>query len=118
VNAFSLYACGVLLILVLVLALVFLPWPWALLVIALAAVLELCLWFFGIRYSRRRKAQVGVQTMIGAVGQAITTLAPDGQVKVDGEIWQAHAPTEIHAGDPIRITGVNGLILEVETTGG
>jgi len=46
----------VLLILVLILALIFLPLPWALLVIALAAVLELCLWFFGIRYSRRRKA--------------------------------------------------------------
>ena len=54
--------------------------------------------------------------MIGAVGEAITSLSPNGQVKVDGEIWQAHAPTEIRAGDPVRITGVNGLTLEVETT--
>jgi len=118
VNGPSLYACDVLLILVLILALVFLPWPWALLVIALTAVLELCLWFFGIRYSKRRKAQVGVQTMIGTVGEAMTVLAPNGQVKVDGEIWQAHAATEIRAGDPVRITGVNGLTLEVETTRG
>ena len=103
-----------LLILVLILALVFLPLPWALLVIALAAVLELSLWFFGIRYSRRRRAQVGVQTMIGTVGEAITALTPDGQVKVDGEIWRAHGPREIRAGDPVRITGVKGLTLEVE----
>ena len=103
-----------LLILALILALVFLPLPWALLVIALAAVLELSLWFFGIRYSRRRRAQVGVQTMIGTVGEAITTLSPDGQVKVDGEIWQAHGPPEIRAGDQVRITGVKGLTLEVE----
>ena len=103
-----------LLILVLILALVFLPLPWALLLIALTAVLELCLWFFGIRYSRRRRAQVGVQTMIGTVGEAITALTPDGQVKVDGEIWQAHGPPEIRAGDQVRVTGVKGLTLEVE----
>jgi membrane-bound serine protease (ClpP class) len=106
----------VLLILVLILALVFLPLPWALLVIALTAVLELSLWFFGVRYSRRRRAQVGVQTMIGTVGEAITALTPDGQVKVDGEIWQAHGPAEIRAGDAVRITGVKGLTLEVERT--
>ena len=103
-----------LLILALILALVFLPAPWAILVIALAAVAELSLWFFGIRYSRRRRAQVGVQTMIGTVGEAITTLSPDGQVKVDGEIWKAHGSPEIRAGDPVRITAVDGLTLEVE----
>ncbi len=105
-----------LLILVLILALVFLPLPWALLLIALTAVLELSLWFFGVRYSRRRRAQVGVQTMIGGYGEALTALAPDGQVKVDGEIWQAHGRAEIRAGDPVRITGVKGLTLEVERT--
>jgi len=94
----------VLLILALILALVFLPLPWALLVIALAAVLELSLWFFGIRYSRRRRAQVGVQTMIGTVGEAITSLTPDGQVKVEGEIWKAHGSSVIRAGDPVRIS--------------
>ena len=103
-----------LLILALILALVFLPAPWAFLVIAVAALLEVCLWFFGIRYSRRRRAQVGVQTMIGTVGEAITSLTPDGQVKVDGEIWKAHGSPEIRAGDAIRITGVHGLTLEVE----
>ena len=105
-----------LLILVLILALIFLPMPWSLLVIALAAVLELCLWFFGIRYSRRRKAQVGVQTMIGMVGEAITALAPEGQVKVDGEIWQARSPDGARAGDTVRVTKVDGLMLEVEKT--
>jgi membrane-bound serine protease (ClpP class) len=106
----------VLLILALILALVFLPLPWALLVIALTAVLELCLWFFGVRYSRRRRAQVGVQTMVGTVGEAITALTPEGQVKIDGEIWNAHAPTEVHAGDQVTITAVHGLTLEVERT--
>ena len=107
-----------LLILALILALVLLPLPWALLVIVLAAIMEISLWFFGIRYSRRRRAQVGVQTMIGTVGEAITSLTPDGQVKVDGEIWQAHASGGIGAGDHVRITGVKGLTLQVEKAEG
>jgi len=104
----------VLFILVLVLALIFLPLPWSLLVVVAAAVLEVSLWFFGVRYSRRRRAQVGVQTMVGMPGQAISALGPRGQVKVDGEIWEARAAGEIRSGDAIRVTGVDGLTLEVE----
>ena len=102
------------LILALILALIFLPTPWNVLVIALAAVLELCFWFFGIRYSRKRRAQVGVQTMVGMVGEAITTLSPEGQVKVDGEIWRARADRGARMGDPVRVTAVHGLTLDVE----
>jgi membrane-bound serine protease (ClpP class) len=104
----------VILILVLILALIFLPAPWALLLIVLAALIEICFWIFGIRYSKRRKAQVGVQTMIGTVGEAITALAPEGQIKVDGEIWQARATDGVRPGDSVRITGVKGLTLQVE----
>ena len=102
------------LILVLILALVFLPLPWSLVLIALAALLEICLWVFGIRYSRRRKAQVGVQTLIGTVGEAVTALAPEGQIKIDGEIWNARSTDVARVGDHVRVTAVNGLTLEVE----
>jgi membrane-bound serine protease (ClpP class) len=104
----------VILIITLILALIFLPWPWDLIAIALAAVAELSLAIFGIRYSRRRRAQVGVQTMVGTLGEAITSLAPRGQVKVDGEIWEARAENGIRAGDTVRVTSVKGLMLEVE----
>ena len=56
--------------------------------------------------------------MIGTVGEAITSLAPDGQVKVDGEIWQAHASDGIGVGEHVRITGVKGLTLQVEKAAG
>jgi len=105
---------AVLFILLLVLALVFLPLPWNLVVIVLAAALELSLWFFGVRYSRRRRAQVGAQTLIGRNGEAITALMPGGQVKVDGEIWEARAPANVRAGETVRVTGVDRLTLEVE----
>jgi membrane-bound serine protease (ClpP class) len=104
----------VILIITLILALIFLPWPWDLVAIAIAAVAEVCLAVFGIRYSRRRRAAVGVQTMVGTVGETITALSPRGQVKVDGEIWEARAANGIRAGAAVRVKSVDGLTLEVE----
>src|SRR5271154_4291272 len=98
-------------IIAIVFALLFLPLPWNLILIALAAVLELSLWFFGVRYSRRRRAQVGVQTLIGTTGEAITALAPKGQVRVDGTIWEARANGGVRAGDEVVVTRVDGLML-------
>jgi membrane protein implicated in regulation of membrane protease activity len=108
----------VILIITLVLALLFLPWPWDLVVIAFAAVFEATLATFGIRYARRRRAQVGVQTLIGTTAEVITPLAPAGQVKVDGVIWRAHAEGGAHVGERVRITRVDGLTLEVERAEG
>jgi membrane-bound serine protease (ClpP class) len=110
----------VLFVLLLVLALIFLPLPWNLVVIVLAAALELSLWFFGVRYSRRRRATVGVQTMVGMQGIAISTLQPGssgstgGQVKVDGEIWEARSGSDVRPGDTVRVKAIDGLTLEVE----
>ena len=101
-------------IITLILALIFLPWPWDLVAIGVAAVFEIALAVFGIGYSRRRRAQVGVQTMVGTLGEALTTLAPRGQVKIDGEIWEARAEQGVRAGDTVRVTRVDGLTLEVE----
>ncbi len=101
-------------VIAIVFALLFLPLPWNLILIGIAAVLELSLWFFGVRYSRRRRAQVGVQTLVGTTGEAITALAPKGQVKVDGTIWEARAAGGARAGDEVLVTRVDGLTLEVE----
>jgi membrane-bound serine protease (ClpP class) len=104
----------VIFVVALVLALVFLPSPWNLIVIALAAVFEASFWGFGIAYSKRRRTVVGVQTMVGRLGEALTALAPAGQVKVDGEIWEARAQAGAQAGATVRVTRVDGLTLEVE----
>jgi membrane-bound serine protease (ClpP class) len=104
----------VLLVLALVLALIYLAWPWNVAVILVAAVCEVGETVVGIRYTRRRRADVGVETLIGATASVLSALAPDGQVKVNGEIWQAHTEREARVGECVRITAVNGLTLEVE----
>ena len=76
--------------------------------IVVAALLEGWLWFFGVRYSRRRRAQVGVQTMIGTSARRSRRSHPSGQVKVDGEIWEARAAAGVRAGDTVRVTPWTG----------
>jgi membrane-bound serine protease (ClpP class) len=105
-------------VITLVLALLFLPWPWSLAAIAGAALWELCLAFFGIRWTRRGRPTVGVETLVGTQAVALSPLAPEGQVRIEGEIWKARARNgePIGAGEPVRVAAVNGLTLEVERT--
>lgn len=102
------------LILTLILALVFLSWPLSAVAVGLAAAWEVSSTVFWVRYSRRGRARVGVETLVGATASVITPLAPDGQVRVNGEIWQAHAGHYAPAGATVTITAVHGLTLEVE----
>jgi|SRR5579862_3385687 len=102
-----------LLLLALVLALIFAPWPWNFAIILTAAACEASVVAVGIRYARHR-ARVGVETLIGTTAVVLTPLAPRGQVKVNGEIWQAHSENEGHVGETVLIKAVNGLTLEVE----
>lgn len=103
-----------LLILALVLALIFVPWPWNFAVIMIAAACEASIVVLGIRYSRLRRTRVGVETLIGTTAFVISPLGPTGQVKVNGEIWQAHSEREAPVGETVLIRAVNGLTLEVE----
>jgi membrane-bound serine protease (ClpP class) len=64
--------------------------------------------------ARRAPAFVGVETMVGALGEAREELAPEGLVFVSGALWKAVAtPEPIHAGAPVRVIGRDGLQLKV-----
>jgi len=107
-----------LVILALVLALIFLPFPANLAVIGLAGLCELGVMLLGFRYTNHFKRKVGVETLIGETARAITALAPDGQVKLNGEIWQGRAESTIRAGACVRVKAIHGLTLEVEEVAG
>jgi membrane-bound serine protease (ClpP class) len=61
----------------------------------------------------------GIEGMIGAIGRARGDLEPgaDGRVDIHGELWRAQSVTHIAAGQPVRVTAVNGLTLIVEASG-
>ena len=64
--------------------------------------------------ARRGKVLTGATGMIGEIGVARTTLEPEGQVLVRGEIWDAVADAAISAGARVRVKAVEALKLRVE----
>lgn len=59
---------------------------------------------------------IGRDWMIGETGLALADVSPDGVVTVRDAPWRAHTnrATPIAAGDPVRVTAIDGLMLEVE----
>ena len=69
----------------------------------------------GVRALSRRP-QLGAEALVGATGTAFGTLAGEGQIKLQGEIWRAVAERPIADGTPVRVVGVDGLTLRVVGT--
>jgi len=67
----------------------------------------------GIR-AQRRKPVTGVEGIVGETGEALTALAPSGQVRVHGELWRAVTSGDtIPAGSRVVVDRVDGLRLTV-----
>jgi membrane-bound serine protease (ClpP class) len=66
--------------------------------------------------AQRQPAVTGESGMLHAPGQALTAIVPGGtgRVATHGEIWTATAAESIHAGDPVIVIGVKGLLLTVK----
>ena len=73
----------------LLLAFFVVPAPWSYVLVVFAALFEVAETWFFLRLSRRRKIQVGAETLAGAHGVALSDCRPAGQVRVRGEIWGA-----------------------------
>ena len=69
--------------------------------------------------AQRIPSMTGEEGMVGAVGRLLTSIPPGGtgRVKTRGEIWTATANEPIHAGDTVRVTAVDGLVLTVRPNG-
>ncbi len=64
--------------------------------------------------ARRNKVLTGVQALLGQIAVAVTPLAPDGQVLVHGELWQAHSHSPAAPNARVRVISAEGLTLTVE----
>ena len=69
--------------------------------------------------SQWRRSVTGVDGMIGWGGSMRDVVGPDepGTVDIHGEIWRAQSASCIAAGQPVRVTAVDGLTLTVEPSG-
>jgi membrane-bound serine protease (ClpP class) len=74
------------------------------------------LWFIGRRgiEAIQRPVTHDLDRLIGMVGQAHTSLNPDGSVYVGSEEWSAHSDVFVPSGSRVRVIKRDGLILTVE----
>lgn len=72
-------------------------------------VVEIYIW---LRW-RKKKSITGMDALVGKTGIAVTECAPDGQVKVNGQLWRASCGDPLAPGDPIVVTHVEGMRLQV-----
>jgi membrane-bound serine protease (ClpP class) len=96
------------------LAVFVLPLEWGIVVVFLGAVFEIGETFFWLWYSRRRRVQVGAETLIGELAEVVTRCAPLGQVRLQGEIWRARCDEGAERGEHVRVTAIEELTLVVE----
>jgi membrane-bound serine protease (ClpP class) len=91
--------------------------PW---LIGGAVVASLLYYGFALTVAlQSRDRIVGTQRgLVGLVGEARGRLAPDGPVFVKGALWRGRSDGDpIEPGTPIRVRGVDGLILRVAVEG-
>ena len=96
------------------LLLIFVPWPWNLVSALVSGVLGVAEVGYWQRRMRAHKVQTGVENLVGAVGKVVEPLAPVGQVRVLGELWEARSTRTVPSGTDVRVIAVNGLVLDVE----
>ena len=63
---------------------------------------------------RSRQAAVGSQTLVGRTGEIVRECAPNGQVRIEGEIWAARCASGAAVRQPVRVVSVDELTLVVE----
>ena len=88
--------------------------PWnliAFLVLLPVWVLELFGWN---RTTKRYRKSVGADTLIGREAVVSVACRPVGQVRLDGEIWEARCDAGASVGDRVRVIGRERLTLVVE----
>jgi membrane-bound serine protease (ClpP class) len=95
------------------LAIFVLPPAWRLPVVLAGGAIEVGESFFWIWLSKRRRPSVGVETLVGASATVVTPCRPLGQVRVQGELWQARCDEGANPGDAVQVESVDGLTLVV-----
>jgi membrane-bound serine protease (ClpP class) len=65
---------------------------------------------------RNELVRTGSEELIGALAEARTSIAPEGQVWIEGALWRARladGDSRVQIGDRVRIEAVEGLTLVV-----
>ena len=94
-----------------------LPLPVLIGVMAAWAAFSVSLFVFTTR-TLKRQTVVGLPTMVGSKGKVASPLAPEGLVRIRGELWGATSGEgNVDMGEEIEVVGEDGLKLVVRRVG-
>jgi membrane-bound serine protease (ClpP class) len=85
------------------------PWPWGIVTVAVGGLLDIAESLAVVKWSRRRKAAVGAEALVGRTA----VVATPTQVRVAGELWQARSDSPLRVGESVVVREVDGLTLVV-----
>ena len=102
------------LVVAILLAIFVLPSPWGYVAVAAATVVEVAEVAAVVWYSKRRRAVVGAEALLGVVARVVAECRPEGRVRVHGELWRARCEAGAAEGDEVVVREVDGLTLVVE----
>ncbi len=92
----------------------FLKVSWGVILPAVAATVLFFLFAIGMGLrAQRRKPSTGIPDLIGQVGEARTDIAEKGTAFISGEYWRAVSEEPIHAGERVRVVGMDHLVVKV-----
>jgi membrane protein implicated in regulation of membrane protease activity len=104
-----------LLVLALIAAIFWLPAPWSYIAVIGAAIVEIAEVGVFIWYSKRRRATTGAEALPGLRGVVVEACRPVGQIRVDGELWQARCEEGADPGESVVVESLGpGLTLIVK----
>jgi membrane protein implicated in regulation of membrane protease activity len=92
----------------------FVPWPWNILVVLGGVLIEIGEVIWGRRLAKRWRPQTGAEAMIGARAEVVSPCRPTGQVRVNGELWEATCAEGANVGDETVVRSIDGLTLVVD----
>ncbi|GAI37705.1 unnamed protein product [marine sediment metagenome] len=94
-----------------------LPLPVLIGVMVAWAAFSVSLFVFTTR-TLKRQTVVGLPTMVGSKGKVASPLAPEGLVRIRGELWGAtSAEGDIDKDEGVEVVGEDGLKLVVRKAG-
>lgn len=98
----------------LLLAILVLDEPWSWVAVGIGAAWEIGETGLLVWWSKRRRAVVGAEALVGRRAIVAADCMPEGQVRVAGELWRARCEAGAGTGDEVVVREVDGLTLVVE----
>ena len=65
--------------------------------------------------ARKRPVVTGSEQLLGSTGQILDVTADDAWMRVHSESWRVRSDSPLHPGQRVRVTGRDGLVLQVES---